>query len=736
MFNILSTINNSCILGAFDGIMDWINGLIGLLFWSLCDIFFILADLMEMLFRMFAGIYEGGVDVNGEKVEGDIVLYLIQSEIVQQIFMSILILSFFLLIMFTIFAIVKNQYAEKQEPVSKIIGSSMKALLMYLMVPIATIVCLLVGNIVLQAIDGATRATANGGTASDMLFMSAAYNANWMRHEDIERREKELNRMIKNGNLNNKEVSDMLKTYGVDTSNPNSAYAVADEDWDNIAQIIDDAFISNKLEGLSDKWLATCVMRYYSLGNISLITVWAGGAFLIIAIGKMTWGLVSRIFKMTLYYAISPAVMAMFPIKGDGALKSWTGEMVKQGTMAYCSIGVLNIIYSILPAFNDIDIGGLDGLGARIVKLLIMIIAFTGAKDLIGTISGWFGTGNALSEGESTKKAVMDPLKKYGQKAAGVFGGFVGGMKEAKDHGAKTGFWGGVMGASNAAMPGLFKNELAESYQKEKKAAKEKYTELKTKNLLGENKADGSADLYAGRETLNKENKALTRLLADYDDAVTRNDKDDQKRIAKKIASTSSWVKKVTEKDLATLENKEKANEADRTNVGIFEEYEKAADNIKNLAGQVMGPSWTMNSTDMQKLMAGDTRGLTADQLKNWKIYGGDLLSSANDLKHQEANIDNLKANNKKFRDFITSHKLDDYSSTNLGNTTVWGDFVKELGKTETLVERTKSSLKAARDYIEFDAAGKTITAARQAVNDINSISEKDLKDIGKESKS
>ena len=96
MYNILSTITNSTML-FLEGIANLIVDLVGSILWALCDIFFILSDLMEMLFRMFAGIYEGGVMVNGENVKGDIVLYLIQSDIVQQIFMSILILSFFLL---------------------------------------------------------------------------------------------------------------------------------------------------------------------------------------------------------------------------------------------------------------------------------------------------------------------------------------------------------------------------------------------------------------------------------------------------------------------------------------------------------------------------------------------------------------------------------------------------------------------------------------------------------------
>ena len=112
---------------------------------------------------------------------------------------------------------------------------------------------------------------------------------------------------------------------------------------------------------------------------------------------------VIRLFKMVLYFAISPAVMATFPIDGGKALGSWRSEMVKNGTSAYCAIGVLNVLYSVLPFFNTIDIFGDSskgvGLTSLIVRLFIYIIAFSSAKDLIGAVSGWFGTGNALADG-------------------------------------------------------------------------------------------------------------------------------------------------------------------------------------------------------------------------------------------------------------------------------------------------------------------------------------------------
>jgi len=522
MNSLIHFLSNSTMLSIGKDIEQWAVGILGSLIWGLCNIFFVIIDLFETLFRKFAGIDPNVTNASGEAIEGDIVLYLIQSNLVQQIFMSILVLSLMLLIIFTIFAIVKNQYAEKQEPVSKIVNSSFKALLMYLFVPVATVVLLMVGNIVLQAIDGGTRALTDGGTASDMLFMSAAYNANRLRDDDPDEARYHLQIMIEEGYLRGyKDVADELEIYGVNLSNPSSAALVADSDLDAIAQIIDDAFTNSRIGGWAvEKWNFGTVHRYYYTHKISFITVWIGGAFLIWAIGSICWGLLARMFRMTLYFAISPAVMATFPIDGGKALGSWRTEMVKNGTMAFCSIGVLNVLYSILPFFNDIrffGVGGIAGFGSWlmnvVLKLFIYIIAFTSAKELISSISSWFGTGDALAEGAKVKGTVTGELGKYAKKSVATVGAFRGGIKEAKEHGA--GFWGALAGGaagifSQTSIPGKFK-PIAEEWGKGKKAAAEQYKAFRTMDIKQEKRKAKLAEYeeYDNKATLAKQYEGL-----------------------------------------------------------------------------------------------------------------------------------------------------------------------------------------------------------------------------------
>ena len=195
MGSLLNFISSGTMLGLIDDIIDnTIGMLVGPILWGLCDIFFLILDMFESLYKRFAGIAD--ITINGEVVDQDPVLYLINTNIVQEMFFSILTLSLVLLIIFTIFAIVKNIYTEKPKPIGQILSSSVKALLMYLLVPVATVVCLLVGNIVLRAIDGATK-LGGASSTSDLLFISAAYNASKVRNGD----ETEIPDMVKDGHL-------------------------------------------------------------------------------------------------------------------------------------------------------------------------------------------------------------------------------------------------------------------------------------------------------------------------------------------------------------------------------------------------------------------------------------------------------------------------------------------------------------------------------------------------------
>lgn len=675
---ILASIGDHFAKWGFDLLNTLIDLTIGPLLWALCDIFFVVLNLFESIFRTIAGVGQVGSD----EFSGDIVLYLIQSDIVKQVFMSIFILSLFLLIIFTIFAIVKNQYADKQEPVSKIINSSFKALLMYLLVPIATVVCLLVGNVVLQAVDGATKPSASM-SASDMLFVTAGYNANKLRDSDLGIAQAQLQTLIQLKSID--KIKDEMASIGItDWHDAGSA-----ERWqlDMIANWVDEGFVSD--EGLSiapnwltgNKWNYNNVKVYYHTIQMSYITIWVGGAFLIWAIGKIAWGLVARMFKMTFYYAISPAVMATFPLDNGKALGSWRGEMVKQGTMAFVAVGVMNVLYTILPFVNGLAAIGTivtNGIGGMIIKLFINIIAFSSAKDLIATISGWFGTGDALGEGakaQSQYKAAKSKLTGVATKAVGVFGGIKGGVEAASKH-DKNKFLGAVTGALSQTSIG--KAAFGEEFQKQVKAGGEATKTAYTTHINGEKRKEKLAQ-WEGYDAVEAGNKQVQKQLdvAEKDKAeklqeagnkwvrgdITLAEFEAQRdeiiaeyeKATEKIKSTASYLDILFEDAQRKLDDQKKKNEKRQSNFASMDNLEKAYEEDTDLRKRVLASSgFDASSLAYKTLEAqwGDIKqgnlGVIRDDAtrtkiqKTYEMFASDIASNEHDMKRAKQTMANL----------------------------------------------------------------------------------------------
>lgn len=654
MNGILTAIKNVHLLDFWSGLGDWVGSFLGTFLWVFCDIFFVILDLFETLFRKFAGI-DNNITTGskgGEKIEGDLVLYFINSDLVQEIFFSIVALSFILLVIFTIFAIVKNQYAEKQEPVSKIINSSVKAMLMYLLVPVATIVCLIVGNIVLQAIDGATKLNSSGGV-SDMLFSSAAYNANRLRQENPA---EELLKMYKENNLTELMQYNMKAAVPGLEFNADKLAALTDEDWAILAEVLDETFINEGLSGgtsydsngneikrkeTRDKWNIYIIDDYYKPLKLSYITIWAGGAFLIWAIGKITWGLVARLFKMVLFFALSPAVMATFPIQGDKALSGWRSEMVKNGTSAYCAVGVLNVLYSILPFFNNIDLFGDSvkgqGLATSIARLFIYIIAFSSAQSLISTVSGWFGTGNALEDGKAAKGMVdkWASPKTVTTKALGALGAYQGGVKAATDNG-KNKFWqkvgGGLQGVYTQTGFGKELNKMRGDYQTAYKGGKDQYKQFATSGFAGfglENEDKLAA--FEGRAAMGKEVKKIDKLV----DALEKEkaqalvgltgeayikmlEKYDKK--INELKASAEHLKVLFEEEAAKLERDKQSNDVRSANFAVVDSYRKSIKSINGYKKKIMEllekQGFSVDEGLYEELKSGDYSSIIGDENK------------------------------------------------------------------------------------------------------------------------
>jgi hypothetical protein len=169
-------------------ILNWINGMAKgffIMMYSICAMTpFLMIDFLELFFRRIAGL-DGKITVNGEEVNGDLVLAFIQSDAVWKVFLSFIIVAVGLLFMSTIIAIIRTEMASEKDGNSKgpIFGKAIRAIALFVIVPVASITGIMVSNLLLKVVDGVSKSDSRS-SISGMLFYTGVQRANRIQQQD------------------------------------------------------------------------------------------------------------------------------------------------------------------------------------------------------------------------------------------------------------------------------------------------------------------------------------------------------------------------------------------------------------------------------------------------------------------------------------------------------------------------------------------------------------------------
>lgn len=170
-------ISNTCV-AVWDYVFNYFS-ILPKVMYLLTNCFLSIIDFFQMLFRKLAGLDVYYVD--GSAREGDIVYHFLSGifsggefPALTTAFWALIVLGIILLFLSTLIAIIRSEYTttKADNGKGKIIGRSLKSLMYFAIVPIACLLGVYLGNIVLQAIDSATTGTA--GTSSIILSENTA----------------------------------------------------------------------------------------------------------------------------------------------------------------------------------------------------------------------------------------------------------------------------------------------------------------------------------------------------------------------------------------------------------------------------------------------------------------------------------------------------------------------------------------------------------------------------------
>lgn len=389
------------------GLVDGILGIIGTIIYPLFGVIYSVIDLVERIFRAFAGtetVYVSGDQVTsgntGADTDTGIVYYLLRSDLVRNMFLAMLYLAIILLVVFTIMAVLKNMYQPQPKKWQDIIASAIKGLGLFIIVPACSLLAVWVGNILLVAIDGATSGSNSSATMSGRLFIAASYTSNYIRSDakgiDLQK---------------HNQVAALCDRCGIEIRAFQPTDGGLDTDYEYYASLVDDCFASEAMSAARCNWVD--VNAHYAIIHINFLTLAAGGIFMLFVLGSISFGMVKRLFMLVILFIISPVVCSMYPIDEGNAYKSWFGEFKKNLLSAYGAVAGMNLFLTIMPIVDQIQLGASGGNGdwVGLLQLILVIAGLFVVKDVISFISGLAGGDNSYSGGNSLFVSVRGKAK-------------------------------------------------------------------------------------------------------------------------------------------------------------------------------------------------------------------------------------------------------------------------------------------------------------------------------------
>lgn len=621
--------------------IDGILGVLGSLIYPLFSVVFSLMDLLQVIFGAFAGVntinYDGTPITSGNtglETDTGIVYYLLTSDLVQNMFWSMVILAIVLLLIFTTMTFLRNIYSAQPKNWKVIVGNAIKGLANFIIVPVLSLLGVWLGNIVLQAVNGAT-ATGDAITLSRQLFITSAYNANRTRIED--------------GVLSSTDIEEIqvfCDQYGV-------TYDSSSTDREYWAEKVDEVFTS----GVSlASW--SFVNAWYDLMSINYLVLAVGGIYILYVLGSISFGMVRRLLLLLVLFIISPIVCSLYPHDEGAAVKSWRGKFVQQVLSAYSAVAGMNLFFALTPLMQNIELGnwGIDNFMGGLLNLILLIAGLYVVKEVIDLINGFVGGDNAYGTGHTLMKntsirlgSVQGRANKMTKATAGAFakaaatkkaggsffksmgGSIAGGIIGKKDEkGNRTG---GLLSTINNKLFGV-------DLQAATNEARDQWRDDK-------NKAEGKRqDAIRRLKGITYDEETKTYEGNDYDDKGKQ--KFSKNANGKREADRRTYTAKEVAELVETSGLKDEAGKSAFKNLSLpfksYAEYEEALKNDQELAKgvdsarskheQANAKYNAMLDQKTLKVQGLDVASMSADEfnalqdkMKKGQMYSGDDIS-------------------------------------------------------------------------------------------------------------
>ncbi len=358
---------------------ELLNGLWELickLFYSIFSGICVLIDFIKTIFFKLCGIEQ--IEIEGSRT--DLLSNLLDSDAVRRVFLTIMIIGFILLIMFTILAIIKSNYQEKQNW-KTVLSKTFQAFIIMLLIPFTVMVGIILTNTIMSSINQAMQMYPAGGQGSI--------------------------------------GGQFLITIGHD------AYKGSEN-----KELIESMFASGELSYSN----LSIVMLYYDITEMNYVIGLLGSLVMLIMFVISAITFVQRIFDIVLLYIISPVSISTIPLDEGNRFKVWKDMLISKILSAYGIILVMNLFFLIIPQVYQIKFFD-NSFQNGVVYILFLIggsFAVSKASRVISQLTGAPASGGEMAQMIYNIRSALAFSRATKGLVNNVMGGLVGGSDYKK----------------------------------------------------------------------------------------------------------------------------------------------------------------------------------------------------------------------------------------------------------------------------------------------------------------
>lgn len=394
------------------------------LFYSIGAMLMRFADLVQLMFKRLAGLgtyWTVGSDGKTAEKTGDILLDLVTNKAVLQVFLALSLIAVVMVVAGSIIQVVRTEYTTEGSRNSKagIMGQALKSLMLFFIVPLASVFGIYISSFLLKAIDTATNVSGSS-TISGQIFVAAASESNKAKMGDGKGAFGGGNQVDYGAGWDwaNGAGKSAIEALGINLS---SITGQKHEQAAKLAILIDKAYAQSGgedsvggahpgVDSWNVKYLNVVeVSKCYNIRNMNFIVLWFGGGLAFYMLLMAAFGMIMRLFKATVLFVVAPPVVGLMPLDGGNAFKQWRKRFIGSIVSAYGTIISLNLLFLIIPILNNIYIFPNEywySAQNNFVHLLFTLVAMFMLKDSSKMIADILDVEDAMSSGEGMAKKV------------------------------------------------------------------------------------------------------------------------------------------------------------------------------------------------------------------------------------------------------------------------------------------------------------------------------------------